>query len=290
MRGVGKVPPGASRQDFLRLDDASQLPQYLSYMKHFFTFIIGIPAFLLLIAATLTAHAQVPTWQTLTAAGQGPTNPGFSRIYGTAADASGNVYVIGSFQKVISIGSTILTSAGSSDVFVAKWSPVTASFIWAQRAGGAGYDIAEGIVVNGNNIYITGTYLSATADFGGISLVNPFNATGMFVAKLTDSGSASSFTWVKQGSSLEGVFSFALAVSGASVYVVGGFSGSVTSFGNTITSAGETDLFVTKLTDAGNSANFVWAQQAGGPDFENARSIAVNGNSLYVTGNYKAMV
>jgi hypothetical protein len=77
----------------------------------------------------------------------------------------------------------------------------------------------------------------------------------------------------------------ALAVSGSNVYVAGSFSGASASFGPlTLTSAGQYDVFVTKLTDAGSTGSFVWAQRAGGACMDDARAIAVSGSNVYVAG------
>ncbi|MBO2010676.1 hypothetical protein [Hymenobacter negativus] len=84
-----------------------------------------------------------------------------------------------------------------------------------------------------------------------------------------------------------------MTVSGTSVYVTGAFNSNTVSFGpsiltnvnvSTSTSAATADVFVAKLTDAGNSGNFVWTQRAGGVRDDIATALVVSGTSVYVTG------
>ena len=88
-------------------------------MKHFFKFVSLLRMIVLLVLAGngALAQAQAPAWQMALAAGGGG-----SRVDATVADVSGDVYVAGGFYGMFSFGSTTLVSAGSSDIFVAKWS------------------------------------------------------------------------------------------------------------------------------------------------------------------------
>ncbi|RZJ86400.1 MAG: hypothetical protein EOO60_13480, partial [Hymenobacter sp.] len=172
-----------------------------------------LSAAVLVAAGILTSQpvqAQAPAWQSAIALGQ--TATGFSGVTATATDASGNVYIAGSFTKTIQVGATILTSGAGEGIFVAKWSSSTSSFVWAQRAGGAVSDYVTAIAVNGSNIYIAGGIKSLAADFGNFTLTNANQNSNafsddLFVAKLTDAGASASFTWAQRagGSELESV-------------------------------------------------------------------------------------
>ncbi len=106
----------------------------------------------------------------------------FTGGYGIALDGSANSYVVGDFSGTITFGtSTSLTSAGSGDVFVAKYDSA-GNLAWAKSAGGTGNDVPGGIAVDGSgNSYVTG-FFSGTATFGSITLTSA--GTGdVFVAK-----------------------------------------------------------------------------------------------------------
>lgn len=251
-----------------------------------------------LCCSTFVTHAQAPAWQAALVANQAAG--GLSVAQSTATDAAGNVYIAGNFIGTMTLGAFTLTSttAASDDIFVAKWSPMSNSFVWAQQAGGARADAAYAVAVNGSNVYLTGSFRGTTASFGSITLTNDNTGGGnvMFVAKLTDAGNTASFTWALQArgavSTSEGR---ALAVSGTSVYLTGrhfassSFAPSTTTFGTiALTCVGSYDGFVTKLNDLGTSASFVWAQNMGGTDSEGVSSVAVNGANVYVAGYFES--
>lgn len=241
----------------------------------------------LLLLAPL-AQAQAQTWQMAVG-----TDGGSSIAYATATDDSGNVYLAGSFNGTVNFGSSVLTSAGSDDFYVAKWSAV-GDFMWAQRAGGLGHEHANAIAVRGNEVYVTGVFNSPSATFGTIVLTNadPNGITNdSFIVKFTDAGTSSRFSWAQSFGGTGGEFANGVAVSGNSVYVTGLFSSATVSFGaTTLTSAGSADAFVAKLTDAGTSSHFVWARRAGGSGYDLGVGLAVNGSNVYVAGSFSGTV
>ncbi|MET4074310.1 hypothetical protein [Hymenobacter sp. UYCo722] len=241
---------------------------------------------LLLLGLTGPAvRGQSLTWQAVVAAGQ--TSSSNSAVGAMATDASGNVYVAGYFFGNLSLGATTLVNVSqiTSDVFVAKWSPATSSFVWALRAGGQGNDYGNGLAVNGSSVYLSGSFDSPTMSFGSVVLTNT-GAYDAYVVKLTDAGPTASFVWAQRADAER---ADALAVSGANVYVAGGFLGATAQFGpltlaNADPSGSTADLYIAKLTDAGPTGSFVWAQRAGGLDYESASALAVNGANVYLAG------
>jgi hypothetical protein len=248
----------------------------------------------LFLAVRLPVAAQVPAWQSARAiaAATVASASSYSLVSATAVDAVGNVYLTGYFTNTVVLGGITLTSFGDTDVFVAKFNPTNNQFVWAQRAGGMGGDFTSALTVSGASVYVTGTFNSPTAVFGTTTLTNAstnFVAYDVFVAKLTDTGS---FTWAQQvgGTGDDYTYNNALAVSGNSVYVAGGFASPTASFGSiNLTNAGNTgsvDVFVAKLTDTGSTGNFVWAQRAGGTDDDYCFALAVSSTNVYVAGQF----
>ncbi|MBD2723724.1 T9SS type A sorting domain-containing protein [Hymenobacter armeniacus] len=219
----------------------------------------------------------------------GQTN-GFSTASAMAADGSGNLYLVGSFSGTIVFGATALTSAGQTDVFVAKWSGSNQAFEWARQVGGASNEYAGDVAVSGTNIYLTGYYRSNPVQFGSLTLPNGGNGTGdsdVFVAKLTDLGTSADFTWVERLAGTGSDFATGLAVSGNRVYVTGYFNSPVLNAGTVaLTNAGAFDVFVAKLTDTGAGGTVGWAQQMGGPGNEQVFALAVTGGQMYVGGGF----
>jgi len=241
---------------------------------------------LLLWLAGPEARAQAPAWQSLITPSQA-VGTNSSGISATATDASGNVFVAGSFLGTVSFGATTLTSVGGSDAFVAKWSPATATFAWAQRMGGPNLDGAAGVAVAGTSVYVAGEF-SSTASFGS-QLIASAGGTDAFVAKLTDMGNTSSFTWTQQAGGASDDRATALARTGANLYVAGSFSGTTANFGSqSLLNSGAADAFVAKLTDLGTASNFAWAQRAGGTGVDGAWAVAASGPNVYITGYFNS--
>ncbi|WP_201987327.1 T9SS type A sorting domain-containing protein [Hymenobacter rubidus] len=211
---------------------------------------------------------------------------GQDRAYALAVNNTG-VYLTGYFSGSANFGSTSLTSAGFSDVFVAKLTDTgsSASFAWAQRAGGADEESAWGLAVNGTSVYVTGFFLSTTT-FGSTSLFSA-GYNDVFVAKLVDAGSSAAWSWALRAGTAGDELAFSVAVSGTGVYVAGTFDNPTLAFGSTVlTNGGGYDGFVAKLTDAGNSASWTWAQGFGAFSSDMASSVVATGTSVYLGGSF----
>ena len=202
-----------------------------------------------------------------------------------AVTPAGGVFVTGYYVGAATFGATTLPNAGSYDAFVTKLTDTgtSATYAWAQTAGGAGTDQAFAIAVNGTSVYVAGTFTDA-ATFGSFNMTN--GAAGdAFVAKLTDAGPTAAYTWVKRGGGGGTDAAVALAVNGPNVYV-GGYVGGGASFGAfSPLAAGRFDAFVARLTDAGPTATYTWALVAGGPGDDVLTTLALAPTGpLYLAG------
>jgi len=221
----------------------------------------------------------------------------------TAADASGNVYVAGSFSGRITLGSTTLTAVGSLDAFVAKWNPAANAWVWALGAGGLGSDQVNGLAVSGGNVYATGFITENNAN-ANLTRFGTLTANGqatsatqdVFVAKIADAGTSASWGWVQVAGGAGADVARAIAASGTTVYLAGYLSNNTANtnavtFGAATlaglgTSASGNDAFVAKLTDGGSTGTFGWALAGGGLGTDQAAGVAVSGSSVYATGYF----
>jgi hypothetical protein len=98
-----------------------------------------------------------------------------------AVDVSGNVIVAGFFDGSVDFGGGPLTSAGGSDIFLAKLG-TDGAHVWSKRFGDGSDQYANSVAVDASgNVIVTGRFMG-TVDFGGGPLTS---AGGMdiFVAK-----------------------------------------------------------------------------------------------------------
>ena len=199
-------------------------------------------------------------------------------VNGVASDSSGNLFVAGRYRGAVNFaGGALSSSAGSDDVFVAKYS-AGGSYQWAQGFGSTGSDSAAGVAVDGSgNVVVAGSF-QGTVNFGG----GPLTATAsnsMFVAKYSPTGG---YLWAK---ALAGPVPYAVAVDGSgNVVVTGYYYGTVDFGGGAISSInGSTDIFVAKYSPNGS---YLWAKSYGGTNTDMARAVAVDGNGNVVVAGY----
>ena len=254
---------------------------------------------LLLLLLGPAAWAQSPTWQTADILSQTSIGPAGSNLLGSqylVADGQGNLYVYGYFYGTITLGATTLSttpSAGGTarSGYVAKWNTTTRQFVWAVQPGSTDDQYITQVAVQGNNLYLAGTFRGPTINFGSSVLTNSASSTDGFVAKLVDQGSSASFAWAQGLGGSQNDYAQALAVNGANVYVSGSFTSPSASFGpltltNAVAAGGSHDIFVAKLADQGSSASFAWVQRAGGSGNDQGLRMTANGPNVYLTGTF----
>jgi hypothetical protein len=197
---------------------------------------------------------------------------GFDEAFGMSIDASGNLFTVGRFTGTAKFGSLSLTSVGDQDGFVAKFNG-SGIFLWVRQLGSSLSNVAYDIQVDSTgNVYTTGG-LGAPGAFARFPT--------LVLAKYTSAGT---IVWSKQfNDSARDIFGETVAVDTAgNVYLDAAFAGSVTFGGTTVTSAGDYDIAVVKLTAAGA---VTWVRQAGGTGSDVALSMAVDPSfNIYTTG------
>jgi hypothetical protein len=241
--------------------------------------------------------AQTPSLRFSTQAG----NTGHDVGLVNTTDASGNVYTAGYFSGTVDfdpgVGTANLTTAGASDLYVAKYD-ASGNYIWAFNVAAAatntGRNFCNSIAVDGGgNVFIVGD-LIGTADFdpgtGTANLTQTGTDHDMFVARYSPTGN---YLWAFKIKDATGQ---GLAVDGSGNAVITGlFPGSVDfdpgagtatltatkPKGNSASST-NTDGFVARYTSAGA---YVKAFAITGTGWAHGKSVAVDASgNIVITG------
>ena len=219
-----------------------------------------------------------PNGNVLWAKGFGGTGTDIQQ--GMAVDSSGNIFTTGTFQGTANFGGPSRTSAGGNDAFVVKLDG-NGNTVWVKGIGGITDDSGFSVGVDsGGGVYAVGDF-GLTVTLGGLTLTSRGGTDG-FITKLDPLGN---FLWAQQvgGRGVDDATSIAVGVGG--VYVTGDFYGTVTLGGATLTSKGQNDVFIARLSTSGNVA---WAKSFGGTGSDFGLGIATDDSgNAYVTGDFQ---
>ncbi|MCS6904558.1 MAG: SBBP repeat-containing protein [Bacteroidia bacterium] len=198
-----------------------------------------------------------------------------------AADASGNIYIVGSTHSNNLPGASN-TLKGATDAFIASFTS-TGLWRWSQYYGSNERDWASSIAAQGNILYIAGfatgeglPAVNATqANFGG-------GGSDAFVAAFSNEGNLLLSTYYG-GSGIEQAWG--ITVSSSAISIAGLVEG--TSLPMAINAAsGKRDAFIATWRNGA----LQWARYFGGSEEEEALALASDfAGNLYVTGSTKSI-
>ena len=226
----------------------------------------------------------------------------FKRMGGTsaeagqsiAADKNDNVITTGGFVGTADFNpdpsvDTLLTSAGSNDIFISKLD-ASGNYVWVKQFGAASSDIGISITVDGSgNIFSTG-YYGGTVDFdpnAGVSTITSYGFDA-YVSKLNAAGQ---FGWIKNLGGMGADRGASIAVDQyGNVYTTGTFDNiadfdpdPTNTYNITPASITVTDAYISKLDQVGS---FVWARSLGGKSDDYGTAIVVDKNSNVYTAGF----
>lgn len=148
-----------------------------------------LPFLLVLLLLSIGTQAQIQ-WDWAKSFG-GANDDYISKV---VTDSKGGVYGFGSFKSSsFVIGTTTITNAGGSDLFLVKYDTL-GNVVWAKSFGSTGDDTAYSITTDkSSNIVIAGSFKN-TINFGSTTLTSSGGNDAFFV-KLNPSGTV---IWAKQ--------------------------------------------------------------------------------------------
>ncbi len=209
-------------------------------------------------------------------------------------DASGNIYVAGSFDSdSVTFGAIKLVNPDSftTKIFLVKYDS-SGNVIWAKTFAGNidAYLYTFSMTIDGSgNLYLCGNFESPTITFGATTLTN-IGGDDIFLVKMSSSGSV---IWAKSarckplmgGGQYSDVASGIAADASGHIVIAGYFDSSVT-FGSTYLAnvSSYPNIFVAKYDTSGN---VIWAKCSSGPGggYLTAKIAVDASGNTYVTGN-----
>lgn len=231
-----------------------------------------MPVVTLLVSLSLsygTAAAQLTDWAALLG------GTGNEVGYSVATDYDGSVVVAGSFEGATNIGGAQLSSAGYTDVFVAKFSS-NGSLLWAKRLGGVSPDQPAAVSIDKEtgDVVVAGRFSgTATVD---TQVLRSLGTTDVFLSRFSKTG-ALQWALTFGGTAADAATGVAVDPNGDSL-VAGQFSGVFTCGPTTLTSAGGVDIFVANVAIDGALR---WCRRFGGSSDDSVGGIAVNDTGLF---------
>jgi len=191
--------------------------------------------------------------------------------HAVAIDGAGNVLAGGQFRESVTFGPFTLGGPSIYGAFLVKYDP-DGNVLWAREASGpapgggpeSGGSVANAVAVDAtDHVVVAGQYIE-TLSIGPFTLPNGGANEEGYAARYDADGNV---LWAEAFPGTFQVHGRAVAVDAAGeVYVAGSFGhlnfGGTGNFGaTTLTSAGGTDVFLTRLSAADGSV--VWVRQAG---------------------------
>jgi len=205
----------------------------------------------------------------------------FTGTQSIAVDASGNVFLAGSFGGGLDFGGGQLKSAGGYDIFLAKFDP-NGAHVWSRRFGDIDdYQEALGVAVGPSGNVVIAGYYRGTVDFGGGPLVSA-GGEDIFVATFNPSGT---HVWSRRFGDPDWQVARSVTVNTiGQVIFAGEFYGQVDFGGGSLVSAGSGDIFITKLNSSGT---YLWSRRFGDAEWQEAWGVAVDpSQNMFLTGDF----
>lgn len=212
-------------------------------------------------------------------------------------DVNGDLIVVGSLEGTAdfdpSSGTTNLSSNGSLDVFITKYSS-SGQLIWAKSVGSNLEEFITASTVDElGNVYIAGNF-HTTVDFDPSSstfLLPSLDNSSIFLLKLDNNGD---FAWVKgyyASGNYAGITSLSVAEQ-QNIYATGIFTGTLNFTQGTTTDDLDNHTFSPKtfMTKLLFNGSHIWSNALDGGNYSYGKKIIKSNGSIYLLGEYIGLV
>lgn len=213
--------------------------------------------------------------------------------FSVTTDSNHNVIFVGYFTgSNVDFDGTGATdnhsTTGSYDVYISKYAS-DGAYVWSQTFGGTLSDYgARFVIVDGsNNIYTTGIFQSANADFDATGGTDTHATNGnydVFITKYLENGN---YGWTRTYGGTAADWGRSLAINGTTLYTSAYFAGDVdldpTGGTNNVTAIGNPDAVISAFDLNGN---YLWSEIIGNAGWEDPNSIVYYDSALWVAGNF----
>ncbi len=228
----------------------------------------------------LVKYAADGTFQWVQTGGSAST---YDEGMGIAFDASGHVYVAGYYGGTATFGTQTLTDAGGNywHWMLLEYQP-DGTLAYAKDAGGGTTDQSypNGIVVDGNALYVAGETQAADASFGGFPVADHGGAN-IVVAKYGLDGSG---VWASSAGGSGDDYANGITALDGSLYVAG-WTSSAFSYGpSSITNSGGTGAVLAKYAESDGTV--LWAGEIAGAGDDAGRAVVAANGSIYLSGYF----
>lgn len=196
-------------------------------------------------------------------------------------DADGYLYFTGGFFGTADFGAVQLASAGSKDIFLAKYDS-DGNCVWAIREGGSDRDEGGAVSVDPNgDLVLTGSY-RGNATIAGLPLASLGQSDG-FLAKYSADGAP---LWAKSFGGAEWDNGYDVVVDGAgSAYLTGRYTTSASFDGLVVNGTSYYDYFLAKYATDGA---LFWVTGSTGDGVQQSNAVTIGGSGqIYITGQFQ---
>ncbi len=213
----------------------------------------------------------------------------YVRIQSIALAADSTITAVGMFAGTLRIGDQVMASAGATDVFVVRLSPV-GQLLGALRLGGVGSDLAYDVVSTGPQLIVAG-HFGAEVDLGLPALQAPggvvfaltaADRNGDDTAVPAAGPMANNIAWLRPLGAQTVAARLARAPDGK-LYVAGHFAGQLTVAERSLSSQAGSDGFAACLDPDGEP---VWITRLASGADDSVRGLRWSRRGLILAGSF----